>query len=76
MTPARDGTQAEEAGLASQAQRPLHQGECPRGLLGRIMSIGMGRWNGPQNHLTVEQLRLEPGDAVLEIGFGPGRALK
>ncbi|MGH6887520.1 MAG: class I SAM-dependent methyltransferase, partial [Geminicoccales bacterium] len=78
MTPARYGTQAEQA-PGSGAERPLHerhQGEHPRGLLGRVMAMGMGWWNAPQNRLTVGQLRLGPADAVLEIGVGPGHALK
>jgi SAM-dependent methyltransferase len=40
------------------------------------MALGMGWWNAPQNRLTVEHLGLGPDDAVLEIGFGPGHALK
>jgi SAM-dependent methyltransferase len=80
MTPARYETQAaKEAAQASEGGRPVHerhQGEHPRGLLGRVMATGMGWWNAPQNRLTVGQLRLGPADAVLEIGFGPGHALK
>jgi SAM-dependent methyltransferase len=40
-------------------------------LIGRLMAVK----NARMSRLAVERLAIEPGDAVLEIGFGPGRAL-
>lgn len=39
------------------------------------MEALLRRSNGRQNHATVEHLAVDPGDALLEIGFGPGDAL-
>jgi ubiquinone/menaquinone biosynthesis C-methylase UbiE len=44
----------------------------PRGLLGALAGWRMGRTNTAVNELTLEQLDLQPGDRVLEVGFGPG----
>jgi SAM-dependent methyltransferase len=47
----------------------------PRGLLGQIVARVMRRSNAPLNLWMVELLAVEPGDRVLEVGFGPGVAL-
>ncbi len=36
----------------------------------------MNRENARMNRLAVELLRIEPNDSVLELGFGPGRAIQ
>lgn len=48
----------------------------PTGLVGRVMGLLMARMNDAQNRITVARLPLADGCAVLEIGFGPGKALQ
>ena len=49
----------------------------PRGgLLGRWLTRRMARANAPLNEWTLTLLDLQPGDRVLEIGFGPGLAIQ
>lgn len=58
-------------------KRVVSQFEHPRGLLGRLAGLilaGRGS-NLKRNRWTVEQLALRPGEAVLEVGCGPGVAL-
>jgi ubiquinone/menaquinone biosynthesis C-methylase UbiE len=40
--------------------------------VGRLMAVK----NAAMNRAAVELLDVQPGDAVLEIGFGPGRAIE
>lgn len=55
--------------LAAQARKPS-------GLLGRLFGMGMGRINQGVNDWVISLLELQPSDHVLEIGFGPGKALR
>lgn len=55
--------------LAGQAGRPS-------GLLGRILGRIMAWHNQPDNVWTISLLNIQPTDHVLEIGFGPGRAVQ
>lgn len=48
----------------------------PSGLLGRVMGRIMGWHNQPDNEWTISLLKIQPTDHVLEIGFGPGRAIQ
>jgi ubiquinone/menaquinone biosynthesis C-methylase UbiE len=48
----------------------------PRGLLGRLAGAIMAYENRERNHWAVAQLGIEPGDHVLEVGFGPGLAIQ
>jgi ubiquinone/menaquinone biosynthesis C-methylase UbiE len=45
---------------------------CPTGWLGSMVGLLMAIKNGERSEWVVSQLALEPGDRVLEIGFGPG----
>src|SRR5262245_5376053 len=47
----------------------------PRGLLGRLAGRIMAVENRRRNAWAVSCLGVEPGDRVLEIGFGPGTTL-
>ncbi len=53
----------------------ISQFGCPRGPLGWIAGKLMARGNTDINRLALEALDLQPGDDVLEIGFGPGVTL-
>jgi ubiquinone/menaquinone biosynthesis C-methylase UbiE len=48
----------------------------PSGLLGRAVGRLMAAKNHYMNQLAVEVLNVQPDDQVLEIGFGPGRAIE
>jgi ubiquinone/menaquinone biosynthesis C-methylase UbiE len=48
----------------------------PRGLAGRLVGHLMAVKNQPMNRLAVELLDVWPADVILEIGFGPGQAIK
>ena len=52
------------------------QFRLPRGFIGRIAGWIMALQNRAMNRITVEQLKIAPDDNVLEIGFGPGEAIK
>lgn len=54
--------------LAAQARKPS-------GILGRLFGMGMGRINRGVNDWVISLLELQPRDHVLEIGFGPGKAI-
>ncbi len=44
----------------------------PSGIFGRLVMRLLNRENATMNDLTMEQITLQPGDYVLEIGFGGG----
>ena len=48
----------------------------PSGLLGRVIGRGMARHNEREARWTVDLLGIEPEARVLEIGFGPGVAIR
>jgi SAM-dependent methyltransferase len=48
----------------------------PSGWLGRYIGFLMARQHYPENMWTLAQLRAQPGDRVLEVGCGPGIAIK
>jgi len=47
----------------------------PSGFMGAVIRFMMNRHNARMNHFTLRQLKLEPEDHVLEIGFGGGLTL-
>ena len=49
---------------------------CPAGGWGWLAGHAMALANREPNRLAIEALSVEPTDTVLELGFGPGRALK
>ncbi len=55
--------------LASQLRQP-------RGLIGSLVGRGMARQNKESNDWTISLLHIKPDDHVLEVGFGPGVAIK
>jgi SAM-dependent methyltransferase len=55
--------------LAQQARRPS-------GMLGRLFGLGMGRINQGVNSWVISLLDVQPDAQVLEVGFGPGRAVQ
>ena len=56
----------------------VRQFERPSGALGRVAGWVMARRasNRERNFWTVSLLDIQPGDRVLEIGFGPGLAIE
>ena len=48
----------------------------PHGLLGRLGGAVMARTNGPYAAWVVDLLDVQPHDAVLDVGFGPGTAIQ
>lgn len=61
---------------ASKDSSQQSQFSLPRGFIGRIAGWIMSLQNRAMNRITVEQLKIAPRDNVLEIGFGPGEAIK
>jgi SAM-dependent methyltransferase len=47
----------------------------PSGRYGRLIGRLMALINAGPNRLAIEALQVRPGDTVLELGFGPGRAI-
>jgi ubiquinone/menaquinone biosynthesis C-methylase UbiE len=45
-------------------------------MLGRLFGMGMGRINRGVNSWVISLLDVQPDARVLEIGFGPGRAIQ
>jgi len=65
--------------MASTMNDPLDhvpQWGGPRGTKGRLALILMAAKNGGNNQAALDALNLKKGDKVLEIGVGPGLALK
>jgi ubiquinone/menaquinone biosynthesis C-methylase UbiE len=52
------------------------QSRCPTGLLGWLIGCIMEAETSAENDAALERLDLKPTDRVLEVGFGPGRALE
>ncbi len=52
-----------------------HQLKCPAGPRGRLAGRVMSVVNRKPNQLAINALSLQPGDTVLELGFGPGAAV-
>jgi ubiquinone/menaquinone biosynthesis C-methylase UbiE len=52
------------------------QSRCPTGLLGWLIGRIMEAETSAENDAALERLDLRPTDRVLEVGFGPGRALE
>ncbi len=48
----------------------------PRGLLGRLGGFIMAHTKGTFTPWVIERLGIDPGERVLEVGFGPGIALR
>ena len=53
--------------------RQLHQ---PRGVAGRLVGQAMAVVNREPNQIAIDALKISPDDTVLELGFGPGRAIR
>ena len=47
----------------------------PRGLPGRLGGLIMARLSGSRNAWILSQLAIQPGERILEVGFGPGAAI-
>ena len=47
----------------------------PSGIFGRLLMRLLNRGNADMNDLTMEQINLQSGDYILEIGFGGGYLL-
>ncbi len=54
----------------------VSQFEKPHGILGILAGAVMSLNNKERINWVVEQLYVQPGDKLLEIGFGPGEALR
>jgi ubiquinone/menaquinone biosynthesis C-methylase UbiE len=48
----------------------------PRGFLGRLGGVIMARTNDPCGAWVIELLNVAPNESVLEVGFGPGTAIR
>ena len=48
----------------------------PKGWLGRLVGMILAIKNRERNAWTISLLDIQPGDQVLEIGFGPGQAIQ
>jgi SAM-dependent methyltransferase len=49
---------------------------CPSGWPGRLIGRVMALVNRGPNRATIGALDIAPGDTILELGFGPGRAIR
>lgn len=64
---------ARRGGFRDNVSRQLSQ---PHGWLGPLAGLVLALGNRKINRRTVELLRVEPRDLVLEIGFGPGTSIR
>lgn len=48
----------------------------PRGLAGRLGGMIMARSTGERNNWIIAQMEIQAEDRILEVGFGPGAALR
>lgn len=48
----------------------------PRGLLGGVALTAMALKNGAQNKAALDLLAPQPGDAIIELGCGPGMGVR
>jgi SAM-dependent methyltransferase len=48
----------------------------PSGAAGRLIGHAMALINREPNRIAIDALKIEPEDTVLELGFGPGRAIR
>ncbi|MFY9641098.1 MAG: class I SAM-dependent methyltransferase [Rhodomicrobium sp.] len=53
-----------------------HQLKCPSGRAGRLTGRVMTVINKEPNRLAIDTLQIEPANKVLELGFGPGSAIR
>jgi len=60
----------------NQAPRSKPQWGDPRGNWGRVVLAVMAAKNGGNNEAAIDALNPQPGERILEIGVGPGLALK
>lgn len=51
------------------------QSRLPEGLLGEVVACAMSYDTARVNRIAMDHLRPEPGESILELGFGSGRAL-
>ncbi len=65
----------ETAGGRTGIDRLAAQFGHPSGLWGSLTGLAMGIINHVPNRLAIDLLAVQPTDDVLELGFGPGRAL-
>lgn len=48
----------------------------PCGIAGRLVGQAMALVNREANQIAIDALKISPGDTVVELGFGPGRAIR
>jgi ubiquinone/menaquinone biosynthesis C-methylase UbiE len=48
----------------------------PCGIVGRLVGQAMAQINRQPNRIAIDALEIDPGETVLELGFGPGRAIR
>jgi ubiquinone/menaquinone biosynthesis C-methylase UbiE len=48
---------------------------CPSGLTGAAVALGLAAMNRGPNRAAIEALNIAPDDTVIELGYGPGRAI-
>ena len=53
-----------------------HQLRCPAGRWGQLTGRAMAVVNRQPNRLSIEALDVRPTDTILELGFGPGAAIR
>lgn len=45
----------------------------PVGIIGKLVALLMNKGNDSMNHYTINLLDIQPGEHILEIGFGNGK---
>ena len=53
-----------------------NQAGHPSGLIGKLFGWTMNVFNRTDNRWTIELLKLQPSDKLLEVGFGTGQAIE